>query len=174
MIEESTRDTQVCETNANSAQSLDFRRAVENFEIDGDSNIGVDPFIFNANILIDNGDYRLALNLLQKKLASDPQNHLVTLLMGECFLNCKEYELAQRCFLKSQNQNDCFDVRFGLGELYYLMGDDILSLENYLTAVDLVEIEDERLYTCYKNIGNILVRLRQYDQAKNITTKPML
>lgn len=57
--------------------------------------------------------------------------------------------------------------QFLIADMLFASGQDEEALEAYLSYLKLVDRDPDRLFSCYKNLGNIYVRLGEFDLAED-------
>jgi tetratricopeptide (TPR) repeat protein len=67
----------------------------------------------------------------------------------------------------TQHPESVLARQFLIADMLFASGQDDEALQAYLDYLKLVDRDEDRLFSCYKNIGNIYVRLGEYDLAED-------
>lgn len=68
--------------------------------------------------------------------------------------------------VQQQNSEQFVERQFLLAELLFASGQDDEAVGEYLNYLKCCDRNEERLFQCYKNLGNIYVRMREFDLAE--------
>lgn len=125
----------------------------------------------NALLLIDNGDLRSATSLLRELLARNAYNLDAIEWLGYCFRKLGDLENASRCY--AQLVKHCPDEYSysGMAEVYYEMGKEAEAEHFYRLALGEITYESPLLFQIHKNLGNIAIRLGDYENAEECYSK---
>lgn len=125
----------------------------------------------NALLLIDNGDYKGANSLLRDLLSKNNYNLDAIEWLGYCFRKQGDLENARRCY--AQLVKHCPDEYSyaGLAEIYYDMGYEAEAERFYHLALGEITYESPLLFQIYKNLGNIAIRLGDFENAEEKYSK---
>ena len=123
-------------------------------------------YLKNARLLMKNGEYSLALNLIREALSINSKSGDAIKLLGECFLGQGKTQEAIQCFKSLVKIDVSFDSLNMLAKAYYSNGDDNSALDFYMKALEMQVFDDVVLFEIYKNIGNIYVRAGDLDTAR--------
>lgn len=119
-----------------------------------------------AELFLKNKKLVQARNILSQILKKDPDNEESLLLFGDSFYLQQDYQAALTCYEKAANIEESFDALFKIAHCLYEL-DQVTDAINYYFLVLLKEeAEEESLFIVYKNLGNLFVRQRDFDQAK--------
>ncbi len=134
-------------------------------------NSTVGTLLLNAQILRQHREHRLALNLLRQACNLDSYNLIVLKELYSCLIqieNFKESLIVAKTILKLEYT---FENIFNYAQNYYRLGDDGTAMQLYYEALSVVEIDSKLVFELYKNLGNILVRQRDFDGAEEYYNK---
>jgi tetratricopeptide (TPR) repeat protein len=132
----------------------------------------VEYLLQQAKVLYAHNDYSLALALLRQASALDSTHFQVLNMMAEiAVLTGKRDEAVKiRQVLKSNYPN--FSTFFAYAqELYLSEIQDEEALKAYFECLSLVEAEQNEMFEIYKNMGNISVKLRDFEGAEEFYNK---
>lgn len=134
-------------------------------------------FLINARTLVKHGENHLALNLLREATNKDSKNPEVLKLMASLLEKEGRYEEAYKVFCALYNQNCIFEFAFKKAQMSYLIQNEEKALQEYYEALSHLETDRQELFEVYKNMGNIFVRLGDFESAdesynKAFTIKP--
>jgi tetratricopeptide (TPR) repeat protein len=127
--------------------------------------------IANAKILMKHQEYNLALNLLRTASNQASKNPVVLQLLAECLEQTGRLAEALKARTASVQAECNFNSVQKLATLYYKMGQDEQALGKYYEALSLLTEETEDLFEVYKNLGNILVRQKDFEGAEEYYNK---
>lgn len=129
-------------------------------------------FLFqNALILVDHGDYDLALNLLDTILVEDEFHADSLKWKGYCLTQLGRIEKAIEAYFKLAESTPTDTNYFNLAEAFYTAGQNILSKEFYLKSLEIINYESPHLFQIYKNLGNIATRSGDFESAEEYYDK---
>lgn len=120
----------------------------------------------NALILIDHADYTLAVQLLQGLVTRKPDFGLAYQWLGYCHKQLGIFQKALFYYEKHAELDPCEETFFNLADIYYLMGKDVEAGAFYKKTLSFIDYDSPFLFQIYKNLGNINVRLRDFDTAE--------
>lgn len=155
-------------------------QAISEFEQNDGSAEVVNPFgahdqlMKHVTILMDNGEHRLAINILRTILMHEPDDREALLRMGLCQRERGRNEEALKCFKalgKVGTPEQSLKARILVAETYYLMESDEMALAVYRDVLRSVVKDSEPLFEIYKNIGNIHVRAGDFESAEEFYNK---
>lgn len=132
----------------------------------------IEPLLEKARLLHVNGDSQLALILLRQASAMDSNHFEVLSLMAEILANQgKRNEATKiRAVLKSKHPD--FSTFFAYAqELYLSEAADEEALKAYFECLALVQGSEAEMFEIYKNMGNISVKLQDYEGAEEFYNK---
>jgi tetratricopeptide (TPR) repeat protein len=132
----------------------------------------IDQLLHKAQILRKNGDNNLALVLLRKATAINSNHPAVLTTMAEILVaEGKRAEAIKiRSVLKSKHPS--FPTFFAYAqELYLSETSDEEALKAYFECLSVIEGSEPELFEIYKNMGNISVKLRDFDAAEEYYNK---
>lgn len=131
-----------------------------------------ESFLFkNALILVDHGDYDLALNLFDTIL-NENENHTESLKWsGYCHSQNGNTAKAIEAFFRLVELRPTEDNLFYLAESFYVAGQDALAQEYYEQALKEIDYESPHLFQIYKKLGNISVKSKDFDSAEEFYNK---
>ena len=125
----------------------------------------------NAQILMDNKEFRLAQHLLRTLLVRWSDCDAAMEKMGACLRELGQHEDSLKCFRALLKvRRDAFSMCH-VAESLYLMQRDQQALEAYTEALRMVLQDNSRLFEAYKNIGNIQTRAGDFDAAEEAYNK---
>jgi tetratricopeptide (TPR) repeat protein len=125
----------------------------------------------NAGILIEAGDYRLALNLLRNVLMRVPDHPGALEQMGLCLREEGRFDEALKCFRALVRTERKFLAQCLIAETLYLGERDDMALGAYREVLKTVIEDQSQLFEIYKNIGNIHVRAGDFESAEEFYNK---
>jgi tetratricopeptide (TPR) repeat protein len=131
----------------------------------------VSHLLKNAILLARNNEHQLAMNLLRTALAHKPNDRVALKWLGYCFKETGKLQEAIRCFTAFDEQIADSDVLFFVSECYYLLEKDKVASQGYIELLSRVDIAEERRFEAYKNLGNINVRVGDFDAAEECYDK---
>jgi tetratricopeptide (TPR) repeat protein len=120
----------------------------------------------NALLLIDNGEFKMALHILGDILKKDSYFADAVRWMGWCFKQEGDQLNALKCYnqLISLRQTD--QDYFELGEIYYELKNDEKARDIWLEGLKVCRAESPRLFDLHKNLGNAYMRLGDLESAE--------
>lgn len=129
-------------------------------------------FLFqNALILVDHGDYDLALNLLDTVLAEDEFHAESLKWKGYCLTQMGRIEKAIEAYFKLAESTPTDTNYFNLATAFYTAGQIELSKEFYLKALEIINYESPHLFHIYKNLGNVATKAGDFEAAEEYYDK---
>lgn len=129
-------------------------------------------FLFkNALILVDHGDYDLALNLFDTILADDEFHAESLKWKGYCHTQKGQIEKAIEVYFKLAESTPTDTNYFNLADAFYTAGQIELSKEFFLKSLEIINYESPHLFQIYKKLGNIATKSADYDSAQEYYDK---
>lgn len=127
--------------------------------------------LLNADLLLKYQEVDLALNLIREACNRDSRNPIVLDKLAEALSHKgrKEEELKVRFQIK--NIFSDFYSTYKYADCLYQMGKDDLALQNYFEALALMGENADYLFQIYKNIGNIYVKILDFEAAEEYYNK---
>jgi tetratricopeptide (TPR) repeat protein len=125
----------------------------------------------NARVLMKHEEFPLALNLLRTATNHYSKNTIVLNLLAECLERTQRLNEALKVRTASAQILCNFDQVQRVATLYYKLGKDEDALSQYFEALALLTEENEALFECYKNMGNIFVRQGDFESAEDYYNK---
>ena len=121
--------------------------------------------LMNADTLIKHGEYSMAMPLLFEVLKADSWHLGALIRLASIFSSQNEFakEIQVREAISKANYH--FNSLKDLADAYYKCSNDQKALEKYYEALSIIDGEYTGLFDVYKNIGNILVRVSDFDGA---------
>ncbi len=129
------------------------------------------PILRNAKLLFDNGEFKLAMNLIRNVLLRCPNLPIALRLHGNCLRETGAYHEATRCFRALVAAQDLAENWALFGETLYLLELDNEALRAYGEALVRETESHPQLFEIYKNIGNIHVRAGDFESAEESYNK---
>lgn len=125
----------------------------------------------NANVLLENGESRLAANILRGVLMRNPNHPEALEKMGTYLKDCGQIDEALKCFRAlAKTQRDAPSMIL-MAETLYLMERDNQALSVYRDVLRSVVSEESKLFEIFKNVGNIHVRAGDFEAAEEFYNK---
>ena len=144
------------------------RDAVRQFD---ETDPAIQLLLKNAQILMDNHEFRLAEHLLRTLLVRWSDCDVAIEKMGLCLRELGRHEDSIKCFRALMKiRRDAVSMS-QVAECLYLMQRDQQALEAYRESLRLVIKDQPRLFETYKNIGNIHTRAGDLDAAEEFYNK---
>lgn len=129
-------------------------------------------FLFkNALILVDHGDYDLALNLFDTILTEDEFHAESLRWKGYCLSQLGKIESAIAVFLKLAESTPTDTNYFNLADSLYTAGQSDLAKEFFHKALEIIDYESPHLFQIYKKLGNIATKTGDFDSAEEYYDK---
>lgn len=125
----------------------------------------------NALVLIDHGDYDLALNLINTILQEVPDHRESLKWKGYCLFQVNQKQYALEPFLRLAELEPSESNYYQLAETLYECGQFELSKVFFEKALELIDYESPFLFPIYKLLGNIYVHQRDFDSAEEYYNK---
>jgi tetratricopeptide (TPR) repeat protein len=126
----------------------------------------VDSLMRSALMLIDNGDTKSAMHLLRELLCFSPKDIEAIRWTGYCFKEQGDMVNAEKCYGQLCQIDPAHENLVELGEVQMLLGADVEAHKTYVEALSKVDQESPHLFTIYKNLGNIYVRVGDFESAE--------
>lgn len=125
----------------------------------------------NAQLLMKSGEASTALVLLRQASNLESKNLKVLSLLCDVLQSLKKIS-EQECVLKEMNRiESSFASCFKYAQCLYRAEKDSEALRAYFECMSYVEGPFEDLFEVYKNVGNILVKMRDFDGAEEYYQK---
>lgn len=134
----------------------------------------IDVLMKNAKVLFENGEARLAVNILRNVLMREPGHIEALRQMGICQRNSGAMDEALKCFralTKSVSGRAQVQAQMLIAETLYLMERDQSALDEYRQILELAPTDELQLFEVYKNVGNIHVRCGDFESAEEFYNK---
>lgn len=129
-------------------------------------------FLFkNALILVDHGDYDLALNLFDTVLTENEFHAESLKWKGYCLTQQGKIEKAIEAFSKLAAHVPSDTNYFNLAEALYTSGQDTMAKEFYERALEVINYESPHLFQIYKKLGNVATKVGDFDAAEEFYDK---
>lgn len=131
----------------------------------------VQAFVQNAQVLMKHREFALAMNLLREASNKDSKNPATLNLLAQCLERmgrASEALVARKALMQSDYG---FESVHGYATALYKMGKDQEALDKYYEALSVLTQENEVLFECYKNMGNIFVRQGDFEAAEEYYNK---
>lgn len=125
----------------------------------------------NAKVLIRNEEERLALNLLRFCSSKDSYNDLILDSLYYCLKTTFHLREAESVAEINLNYNYSLDRSLELANIYFLNDKDEEALKLYYDCLSNVIEDTEKLFSIYKNVGNIYVKFKEFDLAEEFFFK---
>jgi tetratricopeptide (TPR) repeat protein len=130
-----------------------------------------------ALMLIDNGEIKLAQNLLREQLTTNPMHIESIKWLGYCMKKSGDLVGAATCFKEWAKLDPHEESYFELAEIHMALNNRNLAMANYQLALARVDFESPRLFEIYKNMGNLFLSSGDVDLAEEnynraLTLKP--
>ena len=146
-------------------QSRDLKNEYQVSQYDAD-------FLFqNSLVLIDHGDYEMALNLIEVVIGENSNHAEAIRWKGYCLKQTGKMELAAQEYLKVAHINPGETSFFEVAECFYAVGHDDLAKEYYNRALDIIDYDSPHLFHIYKKLGNLSVKTLDFDSAEEYYNK---
>lgn len=129
-------------------------------------------FLFqNALILVDHGDYDLALNLFDTVLTEDEFHADSLKWKGYCLLQLGRVEKAIEAYFKLAESTPTETNYFNLADAFYTAGQDDLAKEFFMKSLEMIHYESPHLFQIYKKLGNICTKSGDFEGAEEYYDK---
>jgi tetratricopeptide (TPR) repeat protein len=129
-------------------------------------------FLFkNALILVDHGDYELALNLLDTVLAENEFHQESLKWKGYCLTQVGRIQKAIEAYFTLAELSPSDTNYFNLAEAFYTSGQDVMAKEFYNRALEVINYESPHLFQIYKKLGNVATKSGDFDSAQEYYDK---
>ncbi len=119
-----------------------------------------------ALMLIDNGELRLAQNLLREQLTRNPMNTASIKWLAYCLQKNGDARGALTCYRELAKLNPCEETYYELAEAHMSVNNRNLAMANYQLALSHIDFESPRLFDIYKNMGNLFLSAGDLDAAE--------
>jgi tetratricopeptide (TPR) repeat protein len=126
----------------------------------------ITKLVRNSLILVDNREYKLAINLLRNVLMRKPNEPRALRWLGHCLREENRLGEATKCFeafYKAMQTNEAASL---YAEVLYLSGRDQEAFAVYTDLLMKVTEASPEMFDIYKNLGNIHVRAGDFDAAE--------
>lgn len=131
----------------------------------------VEILMKNATVLFKAGEHRLASNILRSVLMRQPDHAGALRIMGDCNREIGRYEDALKCYRALSKNERTPDNQILIADTLYLGERDEMALAAYREALKMVLEDKSVLFDVYKNVGNIHVRLGDFESAEEFYNK---
>lgn len=121
---------------------------------------------FNSKLLLLNNETSLALNLLRYSSNCDSYNGYVLDALNEALRKLGKFDESEKVAQKNFLYNYSIDRCFELAQIYFLKNQDEEALKLYFDCLSHVVENQSQLFEIYKNVGNIYVKLKEFDLAE--------
>ena len=125
----------------------------------------------NALVLLEHKFDSEAYTLLIRAMQIDPRNDLTLRKMYETCLRLKKYKEARSIAAQGMRESYGFETVIQNAQIHYILEEDQKSLDLFLEALSILDHESPALFEIYKNMGNICVRLKDFDAAQEYYDK---
>jgi len=134
-------------------------------------------FFRAALMLIDNGEIKLAQNLLRQQLTSDPMHADSIKWLAYCLKKSGDLNGAAVCYKELAKIAPGEESYYELAEVHLALNNRNLAMANYQLALARIDFESPRLFEIYKNMGNLFLSSGDIDSAEEnynraLTLKP--
>ena len=169
IIPESPRHRQTAV--ANFATATEFGALTDQPATKRAPSASIGELLVNAETLLVHGEKDLARVLVYEALKLDSHNS-IALKKAKVFLNPQK-DLAQLIAIQKEicKSELSFENTSELAHLYYKNENDEQALRHYHDSLNLIIVEDASLFEVYKNMGNILTRLSDFEGAEEFFHK---
>jgi tetratricopeptide (TPR) repeat protein len=139
----------------------------------GEASISARTLIYlkNAKVLQQNHEHSLSINLLRQASSLSPHHPLVLKALGESLEKAKKWDEAYLVFKHLGRVRPDFYSFYKIAEMEYVLQNDDLSLQSYFECLSHLVEDCDELFNVYKNIGNMLVKQKDYDGAEEYFNK---
>lgn len=123
-------------------------------------------YLANANLLLEEGEYQLALDMYSAALKIDPANEMAIRGMAKCSSSIGQHERAVE-ILKDLilKHRTALNYRL-LGDELYFLGYVEDALGAYRQALSFSYVTENELFPIFKNMGNIFLKMGDPDAAE--------
>lgn len=128
-------------------------------------------YLKNAKVLLQNEEPNLALQLLRQASNLHSTHPDVLKSLGEVLEQQKKWDEAYKVYQKLCHVQPNFFSFYKKAEVEYILEKDDLSLQTYFEALAHLTEDCAELFSVYKNMGNILVRQKDFDGAEEYYNK---
>jgi tetratricopeptide (TPR) repeat protein len=125
----------------------------------------------NALVLLQHNLDEEAYVLLIRAMQINPRNNLTLGKMYEVCIRLGKYDQAKSVAIEAMREFYGFETIVQCAQIFYLLGQDHKSLDLFLEALSVLNSEHVALFEIYKNMGNICVRLQDYEAAQEYYDK---
>jgi tetratricopeptide (TPR) repeat protein len=126
----------------------------------------VAELLINAETLLKFDEKELARGLISRALAIDSSNPAALKKLSRSLVSQKDLAVKIKIQKEVCKSESTFNTLFDLANLYYQAGQDAIALEHYYDSISAASGEDVGLFEVYKNIGNILTRVKDFEGAE--------
>jgi Flp pilus assembly protein TadD len=119
-----------------------------------------------ALMLIDNGEIRLAQNLLREQLTQNPMHADSIKWLAYCLKKNGDLSGAAVCYKELAKIQPSEESYYELAEIHLALNDRNLAMANYQLALSSIDFESPRLFEIYKNMGNLFLSSGDLDAAE--------
>ncbi len=128
-------------------------------------------YLKNAKVLMENQELALSVHLLRQASNINSHHPAVLRQLGEALEKSKKWSEAYSVFKQLCRVQPDFYSFFKKAEMEYVQQNDDLALQSYYECLSHLVEDCDELFTVYKNIGNILVKQKDYDGAEEYFNK---
>ncbi len=146
-------------------RTTSLAEAVSQFDQEAESEQLADWMRF-ARTLMRHRDFPHALTLLRQVLWKNHEHIEAIQLMATALESSQRFEEAIKCRRALVKLLGSVDSKLDLAQLHYQLESDGTAYELYQNVLATESIPELRQFDVYKNIGNILVRRREFDLAE--------
>ena len=131
----------------------------------------ISVWLTNARVLCEHGEFDLALNLICQTLNIDSYHIEALKLLTQVHVEKKNWSHAERAADTLLKQENSFENLVINGDIYYATEQDEKARKFYEDALCTLTFEGEKLFSVYKNLGNLCVKSGDFDQAEEYYNK---
>lgn len=124
-----------------------------------------------AVLLFNNKEYEYALSLFRNLLFRNNKNFEAALKIYECLKRTGRKEESAILAPMLASINRCSRSVYILADQSYSLGQDDQALKLYLEFMSYGDFDKNRIFETYKNLGNIFVRLGEFDTGEEYYNK---
>jgi tetratricopeptide (TPR) repeat protein len=135
------------------------------------SHYDADFLYHNALVLVDHGDYEMALGLLESVLVEKSNFADAIKWKGYCLKQLNHLEAASQEYVKLAYLKPGEESFFEVAECFYSLGQDDLAKEYYNKALEIIDYDSPYLFQIYKKLGNLSVKYKDFESAEEYYNK---
>lgn len=130
-----------------------------------------------ALMLIDNGELKLAQNLLREELIKNPKDVGCIKWLAYCLKKSGDLQGALVCYKELARLAPGEESYFDLAETHLALNNRNLAMANFQLSLSHIDFESPRLFEIYKSMGNLFLSAGEIDGAEEnynraLTLKP--